>query len=86
MVPLFQPKASARLIVPTYPSADSVSLLSNESPYFPRDMPTHFEYWTMLSSMIQPRLQCVPTSPGCSAVGGAQLVAACRSVKPRTVM
>ena len=36
--------------------------------------------------MIQPLLQCVPISPICSAVGGAQGVAASRIVKPRTVM
>ena len=37
-------------------------------------------------SMIQPLLQWVPMSPICSAVGGAQGVAACLMVKPRTVM
>ena len=36
--------------------------------------------------MIQPLLQCVPIRPICSAVGGAQGVAASPRVKPRTVM
>ena len=49
-------------------------------------MPEQIEWLITLFSMIQPLLQCVPIRPICSAVGGAQGVAACRMVKPRTVM
>ena len=49
-------------------------------------MPEQLEWLITLFSMIQPLLQCVPIRPTCSAVGGAQGVAACRKVKPRTVM
>ena len=65
-------------------------------PYWPRYCPTgrrispgrcpsNIEWLITLSSMIQPLLQWVPIRPICSAVGGAQGVAACRMVKPRTV-
>ena len=49
-------------------------------------MPEQTEWLITLFSMIQPLLQCVPIRPICSAVGGAQGVAAWRIVKPRTVM
>ena len=49
-------------------------------------MPEQIEWLTTLFSMIQPLLQWVPIKPTCSAVGGAQGVAACRRMKPRTVM
>jgi hypothetical protein len=39
-----------------------------------------------LFSMIHPLLQWVPIKPICSAVGGAQGVAACIILKPCTVM
>ena len=48
-------------------------------------MPEQTEWLTTFFSMIQPLLQFVPMSPTCSAVGGAQFVAACRMMKPRTV-
>ena len=35
-------------------------------------MPEQIEWLTVLFSMIQPWLQCVPIKPICSAVGGAQ--------------
>ena len=49
-------------------------------------MPEQTEWLTVLFSMIQPLLQWVPMRPICSAVGGAQGVAAWRRAKPRTVM
>ena len=52
----------------------------------PREIPTHFELLTVLFSMIQPLLQCVPISPGCSAVGAAHWVAACVIKKPLTAI
>ena len=53
--------------------------LSHSSPYLPSAMPEHTEWLTSLFSMIQPLLQWVPIRPICSAVGGAQGVAAFRS-------
>ena len=51
-------------------------VLSHSSPYLPREMPEQVEWLIVLFSMIQPLLQWVPIRPICSAVGGAQGVAA----------
>lgn len=49
-------------------------------------MPACSQCEIVLSSITQPRLQWVPMSPICSAVGGAHFGAACRRMNPRTVM
>ena len=85
MCSLSQCLAMARLMVMTYPSTDS-DLLSHSSPYLPSVMPTHLEWLTSLSSITHPLLQCTPSSPICSAVGGAQGVAAWLRWNPFTWM
>src|SRR6218665_86540 len=76
-VALSQPLARARFTQAVYGSAAPASfVLSVLSPYLPRETPQHLEYAISLSSMIQPLLQFVPTTPVCSEEGAAQFVAA----------